>query len=62
MSEKEVRELLEKAGRSLDAAERLLRDGDNDFALSRAYYAMGSVQAAHGLHFRPGTWFTLLFT
>jgi uncharacterized protein (UPF0332 family) len=40
MSEKEVRGLLEKAGRSLDAAERLLRDGDNDFALSRAYYAM----------------------
>lgn len=40
MSEKEIRELLDKAGRSLRAAERLLRDGDNDFALSRAYYAM----------------------
>ena len=40
MSEKEIRELLDKARRSLQAAERLLRDGDNDFALSRAYYAM----------------------
>lgn len=40
MSEKETRELLDKARRSLQAAERLLRDGDNDFALSRAYYAM----------------------
>lgn len=40
MSEKEIRELLDKAKRSLHAAERLLLDGDNDFALSRAYYAM----------------------
>lgn len=40
MSEKEIRELLEKARRSLRAAERLLRDGDRDFAVSRAYYAM----------------------
>lgn len=40
MSEKEIRELLDKARRSLHAAERLLRDGDNDFAVSRAYYAM----------------------
>lgn len=30
----------DKARRSLLAAERLLRDGDHDFALSRAYYAM----------------------
>lgn len=40
MSEKEIRELLEKARRSLHAAERLLRDGDHDFAVSRAYYTM----------------------
>ena len=40
MSAKEIRELLDKARRSLHAAERLLRDGDNDFAVSRAYYAM----------------------
>ncbi len=39
MSRKEIRELLEKARRSLLAAERLLRDGDSDFAVSRAYYA-----------------------
>lgn len=32
MSAKEIRELLDKARRSLHAAERLLRDGDNDFA------------------------------
>ena len=29
---------LEKAGRSFSAAERLLADGDLDFAASRAYY------------------------
>ncbi len=40
MSEKEVRELFAKTQRSLRAAERLLRDGDYDFAVSRAYYAM----------------------
>ncbi len=40
MSEKEIQELLDKARRSLRAAERLLQDGDNDFAVSRAYYAM----------------------
>lgn len=40
MSEKEIRELLDKARRSLRAAERLLQDGDHDFAVSRAYYAM----------------------
>ena len=32
--------LLKKAHRSLEAASRLLRDGDPDFAVSRAYYAM----------------------
>jgi len=35
-----VEALVEKARRSLEAAERLLRDGDPDFATSRAYYAM----------------------
>jgi uncharacterized protein (UPF0332 family) len=33
-------ELLHKSRRSLAAAERLLGDGDYDFAVSRAYYAM----------------------
>jgi uncharacterized protein (UPF0332 family) len=32
--------LLEKAARSIRAAERLLKDDDMDFATSRAYYAM----------------------
>ncbi len=40
MSRQELRELVEKARRSVAAAERLLRDGDFDFAVSRAYYAM----------------------
>lgn len=40
MSKQEIRELLEKARRSLHAAERLAQDGDYDFSVSRAYYAM----------------------
>ena len=32
--------LLRKAKRSLDAARHLLKNGDEDFAASRAYYAM----------------------
>lgn len=40
MSRREIDELLEKSRRSLSAAERLLADGDSDFAISRAYYAM----------------------
>jgi uncharacterized protein (UPF0332 family) len=40
VSEREVRELLDKARRSLRAAERLLDGNDHDFAISRAYYAM----------------------
>ncbi len=40
MSPKEVQGLMEKARRSLNAAERLLQHGDHDFAVSRAYYAM----------------------
>ena len=35
-----VESLVQKGRRSLDAAGRLLRDGDHDFAASRAYYAM----------------------
>jgi uncharacterized protein (UPF0332 family) len=40
MSGREIRELLEKAERSLDAAEILLKQGYYDFAISRSYYAM----------------------
>jgi uncharacterized protein (UPF0332 family) len=36
----EVSELLTKSRRSLGAARRLYADGDFDFAVSRAYYAM----------------------
>ena len=46
MSEREVRELVAKAERSLAAAERLLEHGDCDFAISRAYYAMFYVTCA----------------
>jgi uncharacterized protein (UPF0332 family) len=35
-----IPELLTRARRSLDAARRLQQDGDADFAVSRAYYAM----------------------
>lgn len=40
MSREEVRSLLERARRSLRSAHNLLEDGDNDFAVARAYYAM----------------------
>lgn len=46
MSRQELCELVEKAKRSVAAAERLLRDGDFDFAVSRAYYAMFYVAQA----------------
>lgn len=36
----EIVSLVDKGSRSLAAAERLLQDGDFDFAASRAYYAM----------------------
>ena len=39
--------LLEKASRSLQAAEHLAKDGDAEFAVGRAYYAM--FYAAQGL-------------
>jgi len=43
----EIEELLQKARRSLRAAQRLFRAKDYDFAISRAYYAMFySAQAA----------------
>jgi uncharacterized protein (UPF0332 family) len=38
--------LLAKARRSLDSARRSARDGDSDFAVSRAYYAMFYAAAA----------------
>jgi len=34
------RKFLEKANRSLQAAERLLKSGDAEFAIGRAYYTM----------------------
>jgi len=40
VSEREIRELMAKAQRSIAAAERLLAAGDADFAVSRAYYGM----------------------
>ena len=46
MSKKEIADLLAKAQRSIKAAERLLRDGDYDFAVSRAYYGMFYVAQA----------------
>jgi uncharacterized protein (UPF0332 family) len=36
----EMSKLLDKAARAVRAAERLLADGDADFAAGRAYYAM----------------------
>jgi len=46
VSEREVRELVSKAERSVVAARRLLEAGDYDFAISRAYYAMFDVARA----------------
>lgn len=37
---------MQKALRSVQSARRLLEDGDNDFAVSRAYYAMFYVAQA----------------
>jgi uncharacterized protein (UPF0332 family) len=42
----EVQELLEKAVRSLRTAEKILKDGEVDFAGSRAYYSMFYVAEA----------------
>ncbi|MBS0156438.1 MAG: HEPN domain-containing protein [Nitrospira sp.] len=46
MSKQEIAGLLTKARRSIKAAERLLQDGDYDFAVSRAYYGMFYVAQA----------------
>lgn len=51
----EAEAFIAKARRSLEAASRLARDGDHDFAASRAYYAMfyaaTAVLATRGLRF-----------
>ena len=51
----EVQELLDKAKRSLKTAESICKEGEVDFAGSRAYYAMFYVAEAllleHGLSF-----------
>lgn len=46
MSRNEVRALIDKAKESLGAAQEILRDGYDDFAASRAYYAMFYVAEA----------------
>ena len=40
MSEAELVSLMERARRSLRSARNILDDGDHDFAVSRAYFAM----------------------
>lgn len=40
MSREEIAALMQRAERSLRSARNLLEDGDHDFAISRAYYAM----------------------
>lgn len=42
----ETQALLDKPARSFDAAQRLLADGDADFAASRAYYGCFDVAEA----------------
>lgn len=46
MSRDDVRSLLDKARKSLEAARLLMDDGYYDFAVSRAYYAMFYVAEA----------------
>lgn len=52
----EVQALIEKAARSLGAAELLLAKGDADFAASRAYY--GCFYVAEALLFDEGSSFS----
>lgn len=52
----EIEDLLYKAERSLAAAERLLEEGDADFAASRAYY--GYFYVAEALLFSKGLRFS----
>ena len=40
MNLQELQSLVDRARRSLRSARNLLDDGDHDFAMSRAYYAM----------------------
>ena len=40
MSEAELVSLMDRARRSLRSARNILDDGDHDFAVSRAYFAM----------------------
>jgi hypothetical protein len=46
--------------RILSAFPRYARLASHEQAVEKDSYA--SVQAGHGLRFRPGTWFTLLLT
>ena len=52
----ETQKLLQKASRAIHAAEILLREGEADFAVGRAYYAMFYIVEAllgeRGLRFR----------
>ncbi len=52
----ETQKLLQKASRAIHAAETLLREGEADFAVGRAYYAMFYIAEAllgeRGLRFR----------
>lgn len=52
----ETRKLLAKASRAIHAAEALLREGEVDFAIGRAYYSMFYTTEAllyeHGFHSR----------
>jgi len=42
----EVKDIVNKAQRSLKVAQRLYKDGEYDFAVSRAYYSMFYMAAA----------------
>ena len=52
MNREEIAALMRRAERSLRSAQNLLDDGDHDFAISRAYYAMfdaATVGSSHGV-------------
>jgi uncharacterized protein (UPF0332 family) len=46
VSVEEIRSLIDRSRRSLRSAANVLDDGDHDFAMSRAYYAMFYAAAA----------------
>ncbi len=50
MSTDELRSLIDRAARSVRSARNLLDDGDFDFAIARAYYAMFYAAKAALLH------------